>query len=94
MSVIETGNKAVASKSPRRSYVTLPLGVRIRRRSLYAGSTSAALLLLLLMALCLYTFYHYEAGLQDSLERLDPIPPEGRPDHVQHILDASTLSSR
>jgi hypothetical protein len=80
---------AVAAKSVRRSYVTLPLGIRIHRRSLYAGSTSAALLFLLLMALCLYSLYQYDADLSDALKRVDPIPAEGRPTHVQQILDAA-----
>ncbi len=68
---IEHGTPTAVSKSKRRSYVTLPLGIRMNRRSLSAGSTSPALLCLLLMTLCLYTFYHYEADPSNALDRLE-----------------------
>jgi hypothetical protein len=80
-------------KTAKRSYVTLPLGIRVNRRSLYIGSSSFALVLLLLMAVCLYAFSKYQADTQHALTLVEPLPVEGRSPVAQQILAEAAQGS-
>lgn len=95
MSGKEIGNAppSAASKSTRCSYVTLPLGIRVNRRSLYIGSSSFALVLLLLMAVCLYAFSKYQADAQHALTLVEPLPVQGRSPVAQQILAEAAQGS-